>query len=132
MLTVIERVGLWFIAWILEDDDFDNIGALVGQEGHTSIETIQSRLEAAKAFENVEYWIVERDAKLNYMISAAEDGIGYVSSQGGYGWESKKKATAFKTLLTATMKNLQEERPLPEWTKEALKAGWKAPKGWKP
>jgi len=43
-------------------------------------------------------------------------------------WETKSEVVA----ALATIKlALKQERPLPDWAKQALAAGWKAPKAWK-
>lgn len=57
----------------------------------------------------------------------------------GYFWETKAQATtalraanAALRAANATVKTAQSSVPLPEWAKQALAAGWKMPRGWKP
>lgn len=47
----------------------------------------------------------------------------------GYCWDTQKEAAAVARVVNAALK---VERPLPEWAKQALAAGWPMPKGWKP
>lgn len=49
---------------------------------------------------------------------------------GEFRWETVAGAKAALRLAKMAIKN--RERPLPEWAKTALAAGWKAPRGWKP
>lgn len=68
-----------------------------------------------------ETWIAERIA-----AETASGRIGRLE----YYWESHKAAaTALRTIKEAWK---HRERPLPEWARQAIAAGWKAPKGWKP
>jgi hypothetical protein len=48
-------------------------------------------------------------------------------SFGAY-WDDFKQA---KAALAVVNEALKQERPMPEWAKTALEAGWKPPKGWK-
>ncbi len=41
-------------------------------------------------------------------------------------------ATQARTALRIAQGAAQKERPLPEWARTAMEAGWKPPKGWKP
>lgn len=47
-------------------------------------------------------------------------------------WESKASATIALRAAKAAVQSVVAKRPTPEWTKQAIAAGWKAPKGWKP
>jgi hypothetical protein len=50
---------------------------------------------------------------------------------GGFYWETQRAAqAALRTAKTAIA--IGAERSMPDWAKQALAAGWKAPKGWKP
>lgn len=51
------------------------------------------------------------------------------TDRNGFFWESNAAAT---TALRQIKAALKVERPLPEWAKQALAAGWPMPKGWKP
>lgn len=46
----------------------------------------------------------------------------------GFWWESLANAKRALRLANEAMK--QDGRPLPDWAKQALEAGWKPPKGW--
>ena len=50
----------------------------------------------------------------------------------GYYWESKSKAQAALRVAKQAVEELSSTTPMPEWAKQALAAGWKAPKGWRP
>lgn len=47
-------------------------------------------------------------------------------------FESEKQARDCLRRINIELLAWQEKRPLPEWAKQALAAGWKAPKNWKP
>lgn len=47
-------------------------------------------------------------------------------------WESRSQAMAACRAARAAVKLAASNKPLPEWAKKAIAAGWKAPKGWKP
>lgn len=47
-------------------------------------------------------------------------------------WYSKSGAAAALRVAKAAVAAAKSNRPLPEWAQQALAAGWKAPKGWKP
>jgi hypothetical protein len=48
----------------------------------------------------------------------------------GFFWDSKSAAKRAIRVANAAIKNA--DRPLPDWAKQAIEAGWKAPKGWRP
>lgn len=50
----------------------------------------------------------------------------------GANLESAMEAYAFAQRLEAELKASRDNAEWPEWAKQALAAGWKAPKGWKP
>lgn len=51
---------------------------------------------------------------------------------GGFKFQSRSAATAALGILKACHKQAESDKPWPAWAKEALAAGWKAPKGWTP
>lgn len=46
----------------------------------------------------------------------------------GFYWETEAQA---RRALRIIKEALKQDRPMPEWAKTALAAGWKPPKGWK-
>ncbi len=50
----------------------------------------------------------------------------------GFYWGTRSGAEAARRAANAAIKVAQSEVPWPEWAQQALKAGWKTPKGWKP
>jgi hypothetical protein len=93
--------------------DEDDTGAILGQSSK------DGRGEAPIEREAYEYW---RACQICRESS--------VPRQRGYGffWPNASEA---RVTLRAIKLALLQERPLPEWAKVALAAGWKPPKGWK-
>lgn len=50
----------------------------------------------------------------------------------GYYWETRSAVNKALVAVRAALKAKQSTKPYPEWAKQALAAGWKAPKGWQP
>lgn len=50
----------------------------------------------------------------------------------GLYWETRAAASKALTAAKAALKAHRSAKPWPEWAKQALVAGWKAPKGWQP
>jgi hypothetical protein len=47
-------------------------------------------------------------------------------------WNSERQAVEAKRAASAAVKLSASKRPLPDWAAQALAAGWKAPKSWRP
>lgn len=47
-------------------------------------------------------------------------------------WDSMSSAKKALSAARAAVKIAASNKPWPEWARQALAAGWKAPKGWKP
>jgi len=125
------RPDYGYAAWWVEDGEE---GAVVGQDGLTSLPGMRARLASAEDVSDREYWTVE--------IAAKEfcEGRGSETRCEPYkdGWvlESKADFRRFLTHVRAALKMARDpklnKKPLPEWAKTALQAGWKPPKGWRP
>lgn len=71
----------------------------------------------------------DRDHILATMTAAACPGV--ERDNDGFYWTSRKAAAGALRVIKAAIK-ADGGAPWPAWTKEAIAAGWKAPKGWKP
>jgi hypothetical protein len=120
-LVIIEAHDFWRIIWSL--DDGDDIGAHLGDNPPTTVESPSDKEEA-------ELWYAEREAQLIYNESLMGGRI--IKDSYGYGWESRKDVTADLKRIEAAVKVGLDNRPWPEWAQQALKHGWKPPKGWRP
>lgn len=96
----------WFLA---EEQD---LGACVGSMNLWKEKT------PPRDREEWEAWAAE---KALHDLGAERDGKGFI-------WESLASA---RQALSIAKEALEQDRPLPEWAQEALKQGWKPPKGWK-
>lgn len=104
------------IYWVCEDGE---TGAQLGEFALRSV-TREPVNEADR-----EFLLVERFAKKH----ARETGGRYQKDR-GWVWETEKAAREFAYRLEAELKAAKSNRPLQEWEKQALAAGWKPPKGW--
>jgi hypothetical protein len=115
-LFVYEERYLWRIAWADED----------GEPGlHVGDYPDQNWLKEAPVSgerDDWEIWVANRTA-----FQSFKDGHSNHDALGFF-WESMREANA---VLRQIKEALKQERPLPEWAKTALAAGWKPPKGWK-
>ncbi len=113
--------GHWRLQWFIVEDDCE--GAVLGEYDYAK-EELETHL-SGKNGEDREFYIAE---------IAALDRSGAPGRQHdryGHFWESEKEAKAALRIVKAALKN-DGGRPMPDWAKQALAAGWKAPKGWKP
>lgn len=116
-LIVYDDRGIYRIGWYLPDDD--DMGMSLGED-LSSIS--QCKDKEHKAATIALYQVANKLCNLEGMEL---DGFGFY-------WESKSKAQAALRLAKQAVKDLGSATPMPEWAKQALAAGWKAPKGWKP
>ena len=100
------------LSWYLPDDG--DIGGSVGDMSYTEIDL--------KELDDVDVAIV-------YLAVAKLDGIQRDFS--GFFWETQAAAQSALRIAKAAIA-AGVDRPLPDWARQALAAGWKAPKGWKP
>lgn len=105
-----DRGGLFRVVWYLADER--EMGATLGEVGDIG------QGEAPSDRSDYEHWL---GCKTCHESGAARDGDGFY-------WESDKEA---RVALRQIREALKQDRPLPEWAKTALAAGWKPPKGWK-
>jgi hypothetical protein len=72
---------------------------------------------------------VDPDEWENWKANKAANELEPERDSMGFWWETE--STAKKALKYIKLALKQSDHPMPDWTKEALKAGWKPPKGWK-
>ena len=58
--------------------------------------------------------------------------VPYLRNHDGYRWETRGDAQRALRAAKAALLDARSKVPLPDWAKQALAAGWKMPKGWKP
>ena len=104
-----DRDGRWLIGWYLAEDE--DIGACLG-EGHPHSTDSKDENDIASR-------------------AAFEAGPCTVYSD-GYRWESRADVHRALRAANAALADARSKVPLPDWAKQALAAGWKMPKGWKP
>lgn len=124
------RNGEYAIAW---HDEEDGEGARLGGSGETleQLETELARAKEQREREQYEWTYVEIETLKNALKLGGHlvpwDGwrfpTGYAAKRGLGIARAARKAAKFA---------FDEGREMPEWAKQALAAGWKAPKGWKP
>lgn len=102
------------LSWYLPQDD--DIGGNLGEFIHTEADLLTASPE-------------DIDEVIAYLTVAKMPNV--ESDFSGFYWETQKAAKAALSIVKAAIK-AGVDRPLPEWAKQALAAGWKAPKGWKP
>jgi hypothetical protein len=95
----------------LDDDEID-LGGCLGDDA------TRETPEPPTDREGYETWLAEKLARES---GAERDVIGFY-------WETEAKA---KKVLSQIREGWKQDRPLPEWARTALAAGWKPPKGWK-
>jgi hypothetical protein len=112
-LAVVEEQYGWSICWIVNIDGDQEEGLFLGEDLHPG----------------------EWDNKLANTIirDFAKEHPDLVSHARGKPWmfERKTDATNCLTLINAALLK-GDGKPWPTWALQAEKAGWKAPKGWKP
>jgi hypothetical protein len=102
------------LSWYLPEED--DIGGSVGDASYTEVDL--KALDASDV-----------DCAIAYLALAKLAGI--QRDVNGFFWETHAAAqTALRVVKTAITAGA--DRPLPDWARSALAAGWKAPKGWKP
>lgn len=76
----------------------------------------------------------ERDLAEHWHAYRAALTVGDCSkiARGTLQWESQSRVVAARAAARAAVKLATAKVPWPEWAKQALAAGWKPPKGWKP
>ncbi len=105
-----DRSGyLYHIGWLCWDEEYGDEEGLRLGEGGKDVGADHTAAEAA----------------VKDMKDGREDG-------GAYFWESRSAAQRALKVAKEAVKAAAANRPLPDWAKKALAAGWKAPKGWKP
>lgn len=116
-----DRHGLFRIHWYIPEDGVTsaqsawykfNLGACLGDY-----------LLPPQLCEDAEHRIATESAKaLN---------TGELDTVGLY-WYTRSGASKALAAAKAALTVHRSAKPWPEWAKQALAAGWKAPKGWKP
>jgi hypothetical protein len=109
-LMVYEDRGVYRIGWYLPDDD--DMGITLGEDLRDIARCNDKEHKAA--------------------TQAIKDQEDMELDDNGFYWESKSKAQVALKIAKQAVKDLDSGTQMPEWAKQALAAGWKAPKGWKP
>lgn len=68
----------------------------------------------------------------HFVTTEAARAAGAEYDDEGLLWESQSAVRKALTAANAALKAHRSAKPWPEWAKQALVAGWKAPKGWQP
>lgn len=103
--------GTFRICWLIVDD---------GEEGAHLGDYLDGSCPAPD--KNSEHYIATEAARV---VGAEFDSIGLY-------WHSNAAASKALAAAKAALTIHRSAKPWPEWAKQALAAGWKAPKGWKP
>lgn len=114
-IDVYEYRGLYGLAWFEDGEE----GLRFGES-----EECEARANPPEDRELAEHWHAYRAAK------AAANPVECSSCL--LLWESHSAAVVARTAARAAVKVANSDRPWPEWATQALAAGWKAPRGWKP
>lgn len=119
-----ERGGPGYrIQWEINTDGDIDLGAYCGQSKKKPSDEIPSDPEAR------EFWAYER-AGFQVIGDSPKGYCGH--DRIGFWWETKSHATAAIAKIRALAKVTLSGVPWPDWAKQAVAAGWKPPKGWKP
>ena len=123
LIMVESRIG-YAIQWYLEDGG--DLGATLG-EG----ETHQSLCKMDREFESGKTDKYSLEHNVATLAAWKHEGMQHNYDEGFY-WESKTGATQALRLAKIAVKELRDNKPWPDWAKQAMAHGWKVPKGWKP
>lgn len=105
--------GAFVLQWFCDGET----GGAVGDDGGKP-----GKLPEPEDREKWETWVANK--------LAAETASGRRNGNGEFFWETRSGAERALRAIKLAWRN--RERSLPEWAKQALAAGWKAPNGWKP
>jgi hypothetical protein len=108
----------YYLVWMLDEEDGEfQEGARIGEEGKPDPKDLES--------------VHDQDARDVLLADiAAYNTKGRRCENFCFYWDSKKEANAALRVVKAALKNEQSDPARwPEWTRKALEAGWKPPKG---
>lgn len=124
-------VGLSYLAWYEDGEE----GAIIGQSihvldgvyAHDWVKTCEPVDQSGRDYRAVEVAALE-------FAKQHPDAIIFDRAMGGWNSDNASKTVVMAFLRTcrAALRNAKRDVPWPAWAVEALAAGWKAPKGWKP
>ena len=117
LIVVEDEYGVGYrIQWKLAEYDVDwgDMGAVIGEGGLDGILDTQPE----NTEDTFESWIAEKICK--------DAGVEIDAS--GFHWESKAAASKMLKVINEATK---QKKPIPEWARKALEAGWTPPKSWK-
>lgn len=115
--------GKTYIYWFLEE--FDDIGSALGDDLNVIAEARGGPKDGSTDDEYAEH----QDYLLANQTAAK---LAVYRDTAGFFWYSETAARKAMGTINATRKAAQAEKPWPEWAVQAVAAGWKAPKGWRP
>lgn len=102
------------LTWLVGDD----MGGYLGQDTTDGV----GEADPTWDVDTWEHWLASR---------AVLGSTGLQRDDLSFWWETLKGARAALKLAREALKQ-PRDRPMPEWAKTALEAGWKPPKGWRP
>ena len=122
-LIVMDSTEGFCIAWYLQEEG--DTGAVIGEMRWGEV----TKFEGSKDPDERLWFLAERlcqeEARLH-----PDELVQYRAR--GYTWDSRARAALMLKRIKAQFQAQESGRPLPEWAKTAMAAGWKPPKGWKP
>lgn len=108
----------YYLAWEFPEDIGAEIGELYTMGGYQ----LPPEPSGEKSFEDYITWLVEK--------TALECNPDWIDRR--FNWETKTGGLRALRTIRAAIKTATAGKPWPEWALQALAAGWKPPRGWKP
>lgn len=124
--------GNYQLQWYLGEEQ--DLGAVLGAD--CSAESKPLLLIWGRALdkgevhaEDLEHWAATVGAASQKRCEMYQRSHGTVS---GFYWEHKSDAQQALKLAKLRIEEAKAKTPWPQWARDAVAHGWKAPKGWKP
>ena len=114
----------YVIYWSVELDDYDDVGAVLGEESEADRVAYARRIKDSG----------EDGTDREYMVSvlAAMESPGVKHNGAVFYWETLREAQQALRFINLRLKVAKKEIPWPDWAIRAKAAGWTPPKNWKP
>jgi hypothetical protein len=128
-IVIVESRYGYSLQWYLEEDG--DLGLTLGEgETHESLSKMDKAITRRGTVGE------DPDGKVEHAVTTLaawkHEGMHLAPQGQGFYWESKKGAAEALRLVKVAIKELKDNKPWPEWAKQAAANGWKPPKGWKP
>jgi hypothetical protein len=125
-LMVVETRQGYTLQWNLGDED--DMGATLGEcEDRKSLHKLEQDFKSGKVAE------VDKEHVAATLAAWKHEDVQYSTyDRDGFYWETKAGATQALRLANIAIKELKDNKPWPDWAKQAAAHGWKPPKGWQP